>query len=658
MPERIYRTNLSLSDAETLWFNVLEEKAFPYLCPLAEERIATALSKGRITSRPVWAEISSPFFHSSAVDGYCLRFTDSVMASERSPVYLEIGKDCFRVDTGDPLPSEMNAVVMIEDVNIVSKDGKEFIELREALTPWQNVRIAGEDIVRGELIISENERITAFHIGAMLASQNTEIWVRKKPLVLIIPTGTEIVEPGAELKPGDIIEFNSRFLGGLIEETGSEVRRHDIVPDNKELIKKAILKGIPEAEVILLIGGSSLGREDFVSEVISEIGEVILHGVNIKPGKPVLLGIVQNKPVIGIPGYPVSAFIAFELFVKPLLYRLQSIEPQQREEIEAILSRNISSTLGIEEFIRVKIGYVSGKYIATPLGRGAGLMMSLVRADGLLQIPASSEGIEAGSKIRVRLLRNKKELLNTIVFIGSHDNTIDLLHNFLKRRYPSLSLSSANVGSMGGLIALRRKECHVAGTHLLDEETGEYNIPYVKRLLQGESFLIINLVYRQQGLIVKKGNPKAIRGFEDLTRDDVLFVNRQRGSGTRLLLDKHLRDLGIDPSRIRGYELEDFTHMAVASKVATGVADVGLGIYSAARALDLDFIPVAEERYDLVFLWETLSLPMMEALLDIIKNDQEFRKAVHSLGGYDTRDIGKVIMQTLPLKDLSGSVAL
>ncbi len=658
MSEKIYRTNLSFPDAKELWLKTLREKVFPYLCPLPEEKVETILSKGRLSSRPVWARISSPFFHASAVDGFALRFSDTLGASDRTPVFLQIGRDCLRVDTGDPVPEDMNAVVMIEDVNIVKRDGQEFIELREALTPWQNVRIAGEDILTGELIISRNERITAFHIGAMLASQNTEVWVRKRPVVTIIPTGTEIVEPGSELKRGNIIEFNSRFLAGLIEDTGSEYIRYAITPDDKETLKGQVLKACPESDLILIIGGSSLGREDLTRDVLNEIGEVIVHGVNIKPGKPVLLGIVNNKPVIGIPGYPVSAFIAFELFVRPLLFILQGIEHPEGQDIEAILSRNISSTLGVEEFIRLKIGSVSGKFIATPLGRGAGLMMSLVRADGLLQIPANSEGIEAGSKIKVKLLREKEHLINTIVFIGSHDNTIDLLLNFLKSHYPLYSLSSANVGSMGGLIALRRKECHVAGTHLLDEATGEYNIPYVKRLLQGESFVIINLVYRQQGLIVKKGNPKAIKGFEDLTRNDIIFVNRQRGSGTRLLLDKHLKELNIDPSRIKGYEMEDFTHTAVASKVATGVADVGLGIYSAARAFDLYFIPVAEERYDLVILEESLSLPMIKALLDIIRNDCEFRKAVISLGGYDTRDMGKVIMQTLPVKDLSGSVAL
>ena len=213
-------------------------------------------------------------------------------------------------------------------------------------------------------------------------------------------------------------------------------------------------------------------------------------------------------------------------------------------------------------------------------------------------------------------------------------------------------------GSMGGLISLKRRECHFTGTHLLDEETGEYNIPFIKRILSGESLIVINLVYRQQGLMVRKGNPKGIKGFEDLVREDVVFVNRQRGSGTRLLLEKELREHGIEPSRIKGYDMEDFTHMAVASKIAKGVADTGLGIYSAAKAFDLDFIPVTEERYDIVILEEHLELPFIVEILKIIREDQEFRKAVLNLGGYDIRDMGKVIIQTLPLKGLSESAAL
>lgn len=648
MSGRLYRINIPCEEAKTLWFNTLKSK----VSPLQEELIKTHHSKGRIASRPVYAKISSPSFHASAVDGYALNFSDTSTATDRSPVYLKIGTDAIKVDTGDPLPPGFNAVVMIEDVNVVVQNNSEYIELREALTPWQNVRIAGEDILMGELIVAENERINAFHIGAMLATQITEIWVKKRPIVGIIPTGSEMVEPGSELKPGALIEFNSAFLSGLIDEEGSVSLRYPIVPDDRDLLLTALKEAISVCDMVLIIGGSSLGREDYTPQILNSIGEVLVHGVNIKPGKPVLLGLVKDKPVVGIPGYPVSAYISFELFVKPVIYMLQDIEPPQDEEIEAILSRNISSTLGVEEFIRVKIGSVSGRYVATPLGRGAGLMSSLVRADGILQIPSTTEYLPAGFKVNVRLLRKREVLSNTVVFIGSHDNTIDVLSNQLKKHYPGYSLSSANVGSMGGLIALKRRECHMAGTHLLDETTGEYNIPFINNLLSGEKVLVINLVYRQQGLMVKKGNPKTIKGFEDLIREDVIFINRQRGSGTRLLLDKYLKELSIDPSKIKGYDTEEFTHMAVASRVATGVADTGLGIYSAAKAFGLDFIPVAEERYDLVILEEYEELPMIQAILEIIRNDNEFRSLVEALGGYDTRDMGKVIMQAPLVRSL------
>ncbi len=644
LPRHIYRTNISLEEAERLWFNSVKER----VNPLPEELIKTEDSRGRITSRPVRARISSPFFHASAMDGYAVRFSDTSMATERNPVFLRIGIDAIRLDTGDPLPEDFNAVVPLEDVNVVKRDGIEFIELREALTPWQNVRIAGEDIIAGELIISQNEIITPFHIGALLASQNREIWVRKRPLVSIIPTGAEMVDITSHLeevlKPGNLIEFNSYFLGALLEETGAVVKRYPTIPDDRSALMDVLRDALKESNLIMIIGGSSLGREDYTPEVIKSLGEVVVHGVNIKPGKPVLLVFVEDKPVIGVPGYPVSAFISYELFVRPVIYMIQGCDPPRRDELDVVLSRNIPSTLGQVEFVRVKIGYVSGRYIATPLGRGAGLMSSLVKADGILEIPSSSEGIEGGSSVKVKLLRRRDELLNTIVFIGSHDNTIDLLANTLKRHYPSYSLSSANVGSMGGLLALRRRECHISGTHLLDEETGEFNIPFIKRILAGESVKVINLVYRQQGLMVKKGNPKSIKGFQDLLREDVVFINRQRGSGTRLLLDKCLRDLGIDPAGIKGYDMEDFTHMSVASKVATGVADAGLGIYSAAKAFDLDFIPVAEERYDLLILEEYLHLPMIRALIDIVREDREFRREVEALGGYDTRDMGKEIL--------------
>ncbi len=656
MSREIYLEGTPLEEALEKWLRKLDsEKA---VRPLSGETVQVKDSLGRVTAEAVIAKISSPFYHSSAMDGYAVRFLDTFGASETNPKRLLIGKQAVYVDTGDPLPDTFNAVIMIEDVNTISsqknlispsfpgeEDGGiyEYIEIISPATPWQNVRVIGEDIVATELILPENYRVRPVDIGAMLAGGHTEVLVRRKPKVAIIPTGTEIVEPGVELKKGDIIEFNSRILSGLVSEWGGEPVRFKIVPDRFKEIKETILEAIDLGDLIVINAGASAGSEDFTAEAIRELGEVILHGVNIKPGKPVILGWVKGKPVLGIPGYPVSAYVTFQLFAKPLIFRWQGIEEEKPSKIRATASRQVASTLGHEEFVRVKIGKVGNNFIATPVSRGAGVLMSLVRADGFVRIPAMSEGIGAGIDIDVELIRTKTDIENTIVCIGSHDNAIDLLANVLKKRHPKLSLSSAHVGSMGGLMALKKGEAHIAGTHLLDEETGEYNVPFIKRLLPDKKIVLLNLVYREQGLLVLKGNPKKIRGFEDLTRKDVVFVNRQAGAGTRLLTDKCIRELGIKPKDIRGYERDEYTHMGVASAVLTGVADTGLAILASAVALGLDFIPVAKEKYDIAILGEFFETEMIRYLVEIIREDVEFREMVVGLGGYDISDMGKVV---------------
>ncbi|MDA8431476.1 MAG: molybdopterin biosynthesis protein, partial [Nitrospiraceae bacterium] len=472
------------------------------------------------------------------------------------------------------------------------------------------------------------------------------ISVRRRPKVAIIPTGSELVEPGTELKKGDIIEYNSRVLSALVTEWGGEPLRFRPVPDDPEKIADALREACAKADLAVINAGSSAGSEDFTARAVAELGEVILHGINIKPGKPVVLGWVDGKPVLGIPGYPVSAYITFGLFAKGLIHRWQGLEPAEPSRIRARLSRQVASSLGQEEFLRVKLGKVGETLVATPVSRGAGVLMSLVRADGIVRIPAMSEGFGAGTELSVEMLRGKEEIENTVVCIGSHDNALDLLANVLKKNNPGYSLSSAHVGSMGGLVALKKGEAHIAGTHLLDEETGEYNVPYIRRLLGGRKIVLINLVYRQQGLLVPKGNPKKIRGFEDLTRRDVSFINRQSGAGTRLLTDKYLKERGIDHRAVNGYEREEYTHMGVASAVLTGIADTGMAILASAKALDLDFIPLAKERYDLAVPAEYLSMPPVLALLRIIAGDREFRSGVEALGGYDTSDMGKVMYES------------
>lgn len=633
---RIYQTSKSLQEAIDVW-----SAFYGSLHKTKDELIPVTGSIDRVTSAPVFARISSPFFHSSAMDGYAVRFHETFGASETTPLKLNIPLQALPVNTGDPLPEGFNAVIMVEDVHLT--DGS--ILIHEPVTPYQHVRVVGEDIIQTELILPESHRIRPFDIGAMLAGGHTEVAVRKRPVVTVIPTGNEIVEPGAPLKKGSIIDFNSYMIGAMAEKWGGEYRRRGITSDQMEAIEEVILDSVKDSDLIVTIAGASAGTKDFTPNAVKGIGDILLHGVNIKPGKPVLLGSVRGKPLIGLPGYPVSACITFELFGMPLISHLLGVRPDALETIKVKVSRPVASTLGQEEFLRVKIGKVGDRYIATPVGRGAGVIMTLQRADGIIRIPALNEGLSPDSEIEARLLRSRQEIEETIVCIGSHDNALDVLYNQLRKRFPSYSLSSAHVGSIGGIMAIKKNETHIAGTHLLDESTGEYNISFIQRLLKGIPLKLINLVYRRQGLIVKKGNPLGISGITDLKRSDVVFINRQSGSGTRLLTDKCLREYGIKPAEIKGYDREEYTHMGVASAVATGVADCGMGILTAAITLDLEFIPVANERYDLIIRDEHMNLPGVKALLNIITSDEDFRTSVTNLGGYDISSMGSIIFE-------------
>jgi putative molybdopterin biosynthesis protein len=636
--QKKYLSNEPLADAIKKYNDALMDAGIGG--PLAAERIPIGDALNRVTSEAVIAKISSPFYHSAAMDGYAVRFIDTFGAAETRPKRIKVPSQAVAIDTGDPMPDGFDAVIMIEDVETLS--GEE-IEILKPATPWQQVRLVGEDIVATELIISENHVVRPVDMAAMIASGHSSVMVRRRPVVSIIPTGTELVEPGTEPKRGDIIDFNSTMLAAMAAEYGAHAVQKNIVKDNAALLRQTILDAIVDSDVVVINAGSSAGREDFTANVIAELGEVIVHGVSIKPGKPVILGIVKGRPVIGIPGYPVSAALTFALFVRPLVYALLGLKAPGPDTIAAKLSRQVASSLGQEEFIRVKLGSVSGNLIATPVTRGAGALMSLVRADGIIRVPAQSEGIAAGHEVTVELLRAAREIENTLVCIGSHDNALDVLGNYLRKKHPEYSLSSAHVGSMGGLLALKRGEAHLAGTHLLDEETGEYNISYINKLLPDTKIVLVNLVYRTQGFIVPKGNPKCIKGFDDLRRSDVVFVNRQAGAGTRLLTDLHLKKLRIDPGAVNGYYHEEFTHMAVAAAVLSGAADTGLAVLSAAQALDLDFVPVTQERYDLAIPRDFYDTPMMQAVLGIIREDKGFREQIVRMGGYGVSEMGRVI---------------
>lgn len=632
-----YLEDIPLDEALTRFNSALEEAGG--LVPTASERVSLEEALGRVTAEPVWARISSPHYHAAAMDGAAIRSEDTSNASERAPVRLKIGEQAQWVDTGMPLPPGFDAVVMIENIQVVEEG---LIEVMLPVAPWQHVRLLGEDIIASELILSEGHLLKPMDLGSVGQAGISHVEVRRRPKVAVIPTGTELVPPGSNLKPGNIIESNSLVLAGLVKEWGGVATRFAPVPDDYDQLKRAILEALSEHDIVVVNAGASAGRRDFTASLVADLGKVVVHGVAIRPGHPVVLGLVKGKPVVGVPGYPVSAALTMELFVKPLVYRLQGAAPPRRRTIEAVMTRKVFSPMGEDEFLRVKVGQVGGELLATPLQRGAGATMSMVRADGWVCIPRGSEGLQERQRVRVDLLSNLEDIENGIVVVGSHDLALDVLANHLHKQYPRRNLSSSNVGSLGGLIALRRGESHLAGSHLLDEESGEYNVSYVKRLLGDKEMVIINLVYREQGLMVAKGNPKRLSNLADLRRQGVSFINRQRGAGTRVLLDFKLKEMGIDSAEIDGYERAAFTHLAVAAAIASGTADAGLGIVAAARALDLDFVPLLKERYDLVIPRIYYDSPFLEPLLTILQQPS-FRAEVEKLGGYDTSLMGQII---------------
>jgi len=636
----VYLQMKTLEEARKILFEMLPE---PKKVPC--EWVSAPDAVGRVMGEPVFAKISSPDAHLAAMDGVAVEAEKTYGAGETSPKELIIGKEAFYVNTGHVLPPGTNAVIMIEHVR---EAGTDRIDIEAPVFPFQHVRKVGEDIVATELLFPQNHRITPYCVGALLSGGIFSVPVKPKPRVLIIPTGSELVDwrkvPLESIRPGQVLETNSFVLGKLIEEWGGTFVRHEMLKDDVNAIRKAVADGIQgDFDIVLIGGGSSAGSEDYSRLVIADLGKVLVHGVTIMPGKPIVIGQVSGKPVFGVPGYSVSAIIAFEELIGPLICRMLGQEERRRETVLVKPTRKIASRLGLEEFVRVKIGKVGDALVATPLPRGAGCITSLTEADGIIRIPNHVEGVQEQEPVRAELLRPLPALENTIVAVGSHDNTLDVLADLIKARYPAFSLSSSHVGSMGGLMAIKRGVCHVAGSHLLDPTDGSYNLSYIRRLLPEIPVRVVQLVFRDQGFILPKRNPKKVKGIEDLTRKDMLFINRQSGSGTRVLLDYKLQERGIRSEQINGYAAEEYTHMAVAVAVQSGAADVGLGIFSAAKALGLDFIPVVTEQYDLIIPQEHFESNKIQALLEIISSS-EFKNRVESLGGYSTKRTGEYII--------------
>lgn len=592
---------------------------------------------GRVTAEAVWAKLSSPHYHAAAMDGYAVQAKNTLNATETRPLRLRLDDQAFPVDTGDPLPPGTNAVIMIEDVQHPDAG---MIEIRASVAPWQHVRLMGEDMVATELVLPVNHLIRPVDLGALAGCGCSTLKVRRKPFVIIIPTGDELIPHTQTPQAGQIIEYNSLVLAAQITQAGGLAQVMPIIPDDHQRIQTGLQDALrQQPDLVLILSGSSAGSQDYTAAIIRDLGQLLVHGVAVRPGHPVIIGMAESIPVIGVPGYPVSAALTGELFVQPLLasWLGQPALHDSLPRVQATITRKLTSPIGDDDFVRVTVAQIGEHLLATPLSRGAGVITSLVRADGLAHIPRFSEGVDAGGNVEVILYRSLAQVRQTVLMMGSHDPMLDLFGQFFAAQLPGYRLVSNHVGSIGGLIALRRGEAHIAGIHLLDPETGDFNLSYVRKYLPDEPVRLVTFAHREQGFIIAPGNPHHIHDFTDLPR--VRYVNRQRGAGTRVLLDYELQKRGIPPEQIAGYDHEEYTHLAVASAVASGMADCGLGVRSGAIALKLDFVPVSWERYDLAIPERHLTHPGIIPLLDILTTDA-FRHALAQHPGYDPRETG------------------
>ena len=606
---------------------------------LRVDDLALADALDRVTARAHFARLSSPQYHACAMDGIAVAAASTVGARETAPRELLIGSQAIWVDTGDPLPPGMDAVIMIEQVD----DRGDRVAIRASVAPFHHVRPIGEDVVESEAVVARARRLAPADLAALASAGLSRVDVIAKPRVAIVTTGDELVDPSTERPArGSIVDSNGVLLAAYVRQYGGEPVSFERVPDDVERLRATVRDALATCDVVVVNAGSSAGRDDYTARTFARFGRVVVHGVAIRPGHPVVLGVCAGArpiPLLGIPGYPVSAAICADLFLRPLVERLAGRDAADMRELDARLTRKIFSPLGEDEYVRAVAARVDGELVVTPLRRGAGVITSLARANVMLTVPRFTEGLAADTVVRVRALRPLASIERTLLAVGSHDVAIDLLAGELAAH--RIELVSANVGSIAGLVALASGAAHLAGTHVLDPETRTYNDRAVRRYGPVESVALVRFAEREQGLIVARGNPLALFTIADLAERGARYINRQRDAGTRLLFDDLLKRAGVPNAAIVGYERIEFSHLAVAALVAEGSADCGLGIRAAALALGCDFVSLAFEPYDLALRERDLADPRIARTIETIASPG-LRAQIERLGGYDTQNAGLV----------------
>jgi len=609
------------------------------LAPLEPERVTLSAALGRVLARDVVAAVDAPPFDRSNVDGFALRAADTVGANDLQPKTLHLNAEVIAcgqppalavapgtataIATGGVIPRGADAVVMIEQTELMDADPPR-IELRRAAGPGQFISYAGSDIARGETLLRRAARIGSREIGMLAAGGFADVDVVRKPKIAILSTGDELAQLGAPLPPASVYDSNSAILAAAITEAGGEPVGFGAVPDDEAALEKTVRDALSACDMVVLSGGTSKGAGDLSHAIVSRLGRIVVHGVALKPGKPLCLGIVQGKPIVALPGFPTSAIFTFHGFVAPVIRARAGLPPEAAEEVSARVPVRIASEFGRQEFVLVSLVRGEDGLVAFPIGKGSGAVTSFSQADGFLAIDALAPALDADTLARVTLIGSAAEAPD-LVIMGSHDVALDAMIGSLSERGYSARVLA--IGSLGGVAAASRGECDIAPVHLIDPRTGQYNVH-----LATPGLSLVPGWRRMQGILYRPGDKR----FEGRSADDALaealadvnalMVNRNAGSGTRVLMDRML-----EGKRLPGYANQPKSHNAVAAAIAQGRADWGLAIAPVARMYGLGFVPVAPEHYDFLVADARRERPAVRAFLAALR-DEATRARIRELG--------------------------
>lgn len=613
------------------------------LAPRGREKIPLSEALNRVLAETVIAEVDVPGFDRASVDGFAVRAGDIAGASAQTPSRLRLNAEVLTpgivphlpvepgtgtlIATGGMLPRGADAVVMVEQTDTREADGTTIVEIRRPAVPGQFIAFAGSDLARGETVLRQGQRLTSREIGMLAAVGRATVEVWRKPRVAIFSTGDEIIAPGAPMRPGAVYDSNAAILAAAVEEAGGLPMPCGIGADDEAVLARLVRESLAAADMVLLSGGTSKGAGDLCYRAVAPLSDpgILVHGVALKPGKPLCLAVSGGKPIVILPGFPTSAIFTFHEFAAPVIRAFAGLGPATVERVQATLPLRVTSERGRTEFMMVSLARrEDGALAAYPIAKGSGSVTAFSQADGFITIDAHAEGLAAGTEVEVQLIGGAHRLAD-LVIIGSHCVGLDVIAGRLQAE--GISVKLMNLGSMGGLAAAKRGECDIAPIHLMDPATGSYN-----RLFLTESLALIEGYRRLQGVVFREGDPRfagraAAEAIAAAAADpDLIMVNRNAGSGTRILTDRLLA--GATPP---GYWSQPKSHNAVAVAVAQGRADWGVAIESVARQYGLGFLPLQDEHYDFAVPKARLERPAVKAFQAALK-DEAVREALTALG--------------------------